>query len=77
MGKGVRQVKRTAARVARVTGSVIATAKKRIKRAAARQRLKQKARRAGRALADVGKAAVIAGLAAGAVRGAQIISRRG
>ena len=77
MEKRVRQVKRTAAKMVRVTGSVIAAAKKRVKRAAARQRLKQKIRRAGQALKEVGKAAIVAGLAAGAVRGAQIISRRG
>ena len=77
MGKRVRQAKRTAAKVARVTGSVITTAQKRIKRAAARQRLKQKMRKAGRALKEVGRAAVVAGLAAGAVRGAQLFTRRG
>jgi hypothetical protein len=76
MGRGARQVKRTAAKIVRATGAVITTAKKRMKRAAARQRLKQKVRKAGAALKEVGKAAMMAGLAAGAVRSAQIITRR-
>src|SRR5258705_10216826 len=69
MGRRIRQAKRAAARVVRAAGAVLTTAKKRIQRAAARQRLKKKARRAGAVLKAAGKAAVIAGLAAGATRG--------
>src|SRR5207302_11216206 len=73
MGRGVRQVKRTATKMVRATGTAITNAKKRLKRAAARQRLKQKVRKAGAAMKEVGKAAVVEGLGGAADRGAQII----
>src|SRR5688500_10237260 len=64
--KRVRQVQRKASEMVEVAGAMITTAKKRMKRAAARQRLKTKVRKAGAALKEVGKAAGFAALAAGA-----------
>jgi hypothetical protein len=68
MGQRVRQAKRVATKMARAASAAVTTAKKRIQRAAARQRLKRKVRRAGETLKAAGKIAVVAGLAAGASR---------
>ena len=74
VGKTLSQMKRTAIKVADVTGAVMTTAKKKVKREVARRHLRQKIRRTGRALKAVAKTAVVAGAAAGATRAAQEIA---
>ena len=73
MGKTLRQMKQAAVKVADVTGAVVTTAKKRVKREVARRHLKQKVRRTGRALKAVARTAMAAGAAAGAARAAREI----
>ncbi len=78
MQKQIRKVKRTATKMVNAAGAVITTAKKRVQRAAARQRLRQKVRKAGKALREVGKAAGLAALAAGAAKAfTEITTARG
>src|SRR5688572_23118476 len=73
MGKTLEQMKQAAVKMADVTGAVVTTAKKRVKREVARRHLKQKIKRTGRALKAVARTAVAAGAAAGAGRAAREI----
>jgi len=74
VGKTMAQMKRTALKVADVTGAVVSTASKKVKREMARRHLKQKMKRTGKALKAVAKTAFLAGAAAGATRAAQEIA---
>jgi hypothetical protein len=76
MRSRAKTIKKAGRRVAQAAGAAVSGARRRVRRAVARRKLKKVVRQTKDTLAVAGKAAVVAGLAAGAQAAVREIRRR-